>query len=64
MDDIAIGRKEIMKALHIDTWGTIKLWKKKDPGFKKLIHKHPITKRPVLVIKEYIEWVLKCNTSI
>ncbi|OPY15230.1 MAG: hypothetical protein A4E66_00149 [Syntrophus sp. PtaB.Bin001] len=49
MPDIAIGRKEILEVLHILSWRTVQKWKKKDPGFAKLIRHHPVTGTPFVV---------------
>ena len=52
MPDIAMGRKEIMKALHVASWETICRWKRKDKGFRKIIRRNHITGRPFIVISE------------
>ena len=55
MDDIAIGRKEIMKALHVSTWQTVKRWR--------VVHSLPIHNmpngRPMLFLKEFKLWAHK-----
>jgi hypothetical protein len=61
MDDIAIGRKEILKALHIGSWRTVRDKKKKYPGFRKLIRVDPASGRPVLIISEYKEYIIAFN---
>lgn len=59
MPDIAIGRKEILKALDVSSWRTIMSWKKKDPGFKKLLRVHPISNKPFLIIDELKTWMVE-----
>ena len=59
MDDIAIGRKEIMKALHVGTWRTIQVWKRQNIGFRKIVRKHPINDKPFIVIREAIKWMVE-----
>lgn len=59
MPDIAIGRKEILKALDIASWRTIMAWKKKDVGFRKILRVHPISHRPFLIIEEMKTWMIE-----
>ena len=42
MPEIAIGRKEIMKALHISEWNTVRRWKKAGLPVRYLPNKKPI----------------------
>ncbi|MDD5008354.1 MAG: hypothetical protein PHC68_08110 [Syntrophorhabdaceae bacterium] len=60
MDDIAIGRKEIMRLLGV-SWRTIQRHKKADPGFKSLFRIHPIIKKPMLINKEVIQYIIEWN---
>lgn len=60
MEEIAIGRKEIMKALHISSWRTI-IRKKKRTGFARLIRKEPISGKPMLIWSEYIAYIRAYN---
>ena len=55
MYGIAVGRKEIVKALHVGSWRTIQMWKKTDPGFKKILRIAPNNK-PFIIIQEAIRW--------
>jgi hypothetical protein len=59
MPDIAMGRKEIMKALHVDNWRTIIRWKMKDPGFRKIVKKNRINGRPFIIISEARTWMIE-----
>lgn len=61
MPDLAMGRKEIMKALHVTNWDTIRKWRKKDPGFRKLVRKNRITGRPFIVISEVQMWLVELD---
>ena len=61
MSDMAIGRKEIMQALHVASWRTIQDWKRDDEGFRKLLRVHPINKKPVLIISEAVNWMVEYN---
>jgi len=61
MDEIAIGRKEILKALHISSWKTIWLKKKKYPGFRKLFKVDPTSGRPMMILSEYKEYLIAYN---
>ena len=61
MDEIVIGRKEILKALHLSSWTTVRAKKRKYPGFKKLIHEDPASGRPMRVMSEYIEYIKVYN---
>jgi hypothetical protein len=56
MDEIAIGRKEIMRLMHCGTWNTIQKWKTKYPGFNKILRQAPNTK-PFIVISEGMSWL-------
>lgn len=58
MPEIAIGRLEIMKALHVGSWRTVQLWKKTDPEFRKILRVAP-NQKPFIVIKEAIEWYIE-----
>ena len=53
MDDIAIGRKEIMKALHVIDWGTVRHWKRQ--------HKLPVfylpNGRPMIFKSAVLVWM-------
>ena len=57
MPDIAIGRKESMKTLHVASWRTIQVWKKTDAGFNKILRRAPNGK-PFIVISEAIGWFI------
>ena len=59
MPDIAMGRKEIMKALHVGNWRTIIRWKMKDAGFRKIIKKNRINGRPFIIISEARTWMIE-----
>lgn len=61
MEEIAVGRKEILKLLDISTWRTIQLWRKSDPGFEKIIRHHPVSNRPFIVIAELHRWMIECD---
>lgn len=61
MPDIAIGRKEILDVLHISSWRTVQKWKKRDPGFAKLIRHHPVTGTPFVVKAEIKIWMIRCD---
>lgn len=64
MDDIAIGRKEIMKALHVECWRTVIRHRKKDAGFRKLFRVDPISKKPMIIIKEYVRYIVHFNNLV
>ena len=62
MDDIyqrqiAIGRKEIMKALHVEDWGTVRAWYRN----YQLPLRYTPSKRPFIIVTEFIEWLIKCD---
>jgi hypothetical protein len=61
MDEIAIGRKEIMKALHVECWRTVIRRRKKDEGFRRLFRVDPISKKPMIIVKEYVRYVMLFN---
>jgi len=58
MPEIAIGRKEILKFFHVDMWRTIQDWKAKDEGFRKILHRHPISKKPFIIQSEALQWMV------
>lgn len=64
MKEIAFGRKDILRVLGIADWRTVQCWKKKDPGFKALLHRHPINQRPFVFIQEVIDWMAMYNKNI
>ena len=57
MKEIAQGRKDILKVLGLMDWRTVMDWKRRDPGFRKLIRRHPITGRPFVIVQEIIDWM-------
>lgn len=59
---LAVGRKEIMKALDVGSWRTIQRWKTKYPGFQKIIRRSKNNK-PVIVIQEAIDWLVGYDES-
>lgn len=59
MPDIAMGRKEIMKALHVTNWRTIIRWKARSPGFRRIMRRNTITGRPFIVISEVRAWMVE-----
>jgi hypothetical protein len=61
MPEIAIGRKEILKALHVGDWRTIRDWKRDNEGFRKLVKEHPVNRRPYIIIDEVIRWMNEYN---
>lgn len=61
MPDIAIGRKEIMKVLHVGSWRTVQRYKNLRPGFRSLFRKDPLSNKPVIIAKEYIEYLIEWN---
>lgn len=61
MQDIAIGRKEILKVLKVDRWRTIQKWKSENDGFAMLLRKHPISRKPFIVVSEVKEWLIRCD---
>jgi len=61
MDDIAIGRKEILMALHIGSWTTIREKKRKFSGFRKLIKLDPTSGKPMIILSEYKEYISSFN---
>jgi len=63
MPEIAIGRKEILKALHVSSWRTIQAWKKQDPGFFKIFRRTPSGK-PFIVTTEAIDWLVQYDLII
>lgn len=64
MDEIAIGRKEIMKALHISSWNTVRVKKKKYPGFKRLFKVEPTSNKPMIIISEYRDYITAYNKML
>lgn len=58
MPDIAMGRKEIMKALHVASWDTIRRWKRKRGGFRRVLRSDPGGK-PFIIISEVKEYMLR-----
>lgn len=61
MDEMAIGRKEIVKLLRVASWRTIQEWKAKDAGFRRLFKVHPVTRKPMVFAKEVIQWMIEYN---
>lgn len=57
MPDIAIGRKEIMKLLHVGSWRTVQMWKNTDEGFAKIFRRAPNGK-PFMVVSEAVGWFI------
>jgi hypothetical protein len=55
MGEIAIGRKEIMAALHVADWGTIRNWKR---SYAMPIRYMP-NGRPMLLLSELKVWLVK-----
>ena len=54
MPEIAIGRKEIMKALHVLDWGTVRSWR----AFGLPLRRLPNGK-PMIVKTEAITWMIQ-----
>ena len=63
MPDIAVGRKEIMAVLHVGSWRTVQRYRKKDPEFDALFGLSPINQKPFVVIREYVEYLIKWKKS-
>ncbi len=63
MPEIAIGRKEIMKVLHVGSWRTIQSWKKTDPGFNKIIRTAP-NQKPFVVVSEAVAWFVEYDNIV
>lgn len=61
MPDIAMGRKEIMKVLHVSSWLTILNWKKKSPGFRKIFRRNAVNGRPFIIISEARAWMIEMD---
>lgn len=61
MPEIAIGRKEIMKVLHVGSWRTVSRNRKSDPGFNNLFRWSPINKKPFIIYSEYVEYLIEWN---
>ncbi|HOX60054.1 MAG TPA: hypothetical protein PLC99_24525 [Verrucomicrobiota bacterium] len=61
MPDIAMGRKEIMKVLHVSSWLTILNWKKKSPGFRKIFRRNLVNGRPFIIISEARAWMIEMD---
>jgi len=53
LSDIAIGRKEIMAALHVSDWKTVKRWKKNG-----LPLRHLPNRKPMILISELKLWMI------
>ncbi|HAR34253.1 MAG TPA: hypothetical protein DCR95_09260 [Desulfobacter sp.] len=53
MNDIAIGRKEIMQALRVTSWITIRRWKK----YHKLPIRYLPNQKPMIIVSEIKEWL-------
>ena len=54
MPEIAIGRKEIMKVLHISDWGTVRRWKKSGLPVRYLPNR-----KPMIIITELKTWMIE-----
>ena len=59
--EIAVGRKEILELMHIESWRSIQTMKKRDEGFKMLFKVHPVNRKPLVIISEYIRWIVEFN---
>ncbi|HSW65049.1 MAG TPA: hypothetical protein VLH56_17320 [Dissulfurispiraceae bacterium] len=53
MPEIAIGRKEIMKALHVAEWGTVRRWKQAGLPVRYLPNN-----KPFIMISEFRAWTI------
>jgi hypothetical protein len=60
MPEIAVGHKEITNFLRC-TWRTVQRHKKNDPGFRSLFRVHPITRKPMIIIHEVIDYMIEWN---
>jgi hypothetical protein len=61
MTDIAVGRKEIMKVLHVGSWRTVQRYKNLRPGFSSLFRRDPLSNKPVIIAKEYVDYLIEWN---
>jgi hypothetical protein len=57
MDDIAIGRKEISKAMEM-SWRSVVRHKKRDAGFSGLFFKYPGSGKPAIIVDEYKRYLI------
>lgn len=60
-NQIAVGRKDIMAVLHVGSWRTVQRYRKRDPEFDALFKVVPINQKPVIVIREYVEYLVARN---
>ena len=59
MPEIAIGRKEIMKVLHVQTWLTVKRWRRAGLPIRYLPNQ-----KPLLLLSEAKEWMIAYDTML
>lgn len=55
MPEIAVGRQEIMEALRVQDWGTVRNWKR---NYALPIRYMP-NKKPMLILSEVQSWMIK-----
>lgn len=53
MADIAIGRKEIMRLLHVSDWKTVRRWKKSGLPMRYLPNQ-----KPMVIVSELKKWLV------
>ena len=62
MQDLAIGRKAILKAFGVAAWTTICDWRKADPGFRMILRRMPSGK-PFIFKSEAMAWLREYDNA-
>ena len=70
MDEIIItGRRRIMAFMGVKSWRTVQRWRRKSPGFRKLLRRNHINGKPFVLSLEILEFLtiyddmVKCRTK-